>query len=393
MQTENIITVLRLLTGTGVLYLIYVLLLKKRVGGNFSRVFLLTGTVLATALPFIPANVAENTGTTYLINLPEITANAATTDTGNAAAINWWALLYWIPVGIGAVIFLIKMYRLFRLSKTGTTHAENGIRITETEAVRFPFSFGRHIYIPKNMDGQTRHLVVEHECVHIRHMHTADLMFFEALKMFGWFNPFYFLLEKELRQTHEFTADEAVLRNGTSPAAYCGALLSCALVGMRVPVNYFNGSQIKTRIYMMNKPKRVRRALVLFTAAALLTGGISATTPAVFGPAVPHEKAVTLADKMPEYPGGNEAMAAFIIKTLKYPEDAKKAKIEGKVMVKFVVSSTGKVTDVSVTKGIGHGCDEEALRTVKLMPDWTPGEKDGKKVAVEMLLPIQFKLG
>ncbi|MBU0488346.1 MAG: energy transducer TonB [Bacteroidetes bacterium] len=97
-------------------------------------------------------------------------------------------------------------------------------------------------------------------------------------------------------------------------------------------------------------------------------------------------------EKMPEYPGGHQAMVDFIIKNLKYPEAAKKNNVQGQVIISFVVDKNGKVKDVKVVSGIGSGCDEEAVRVVQAMPAWTPGTSKGKAVDVEMKLPFAFKL-
>lgn len=100
-----------------------------------------------------------------------------------------------------------------------------------------------------------------------------------------------------------------------------------------------------------------------------------------------------LVEKMPYFPGGSDKLVKFLVSKLKYPEAAKANGIEGKVFVRFVVKKDGTITGVSLLRGIGGGCDEEATRVVKLMPKWIPGEKKGEKVDVEFVLPIQFKLG
>jgi TonB family protein len=92
----------------------------------------------------------------------------------------------------------------------------------------------------------------------------------------------------------------------------------------------------------------------------------------------------------PNYKEGREAMQSFIKKNLKYPEKAKANNIHGKVNVMFVVSKTGKLTGIKVFKGLGHGCDEEAIRIVKLMPAWNPGKKDNKEVDMEYNVNIEF---
>ncbi|OOG72818.1 energy transducer TonB [Algoriphagus sp. A40] len=97
-------------------------------------------------------------------------------------------------------------------------------------------------------------------------------------------------------------------------------------------------------------------------------------------------------DEMPVPPGGMEGLTDYMIKTLKYPKDARKAGIEGKVMVTFVVRADGTVTNSEILQGIGKSCDEEALRVVDNFGTWTPGKLDGKAVATQMVLPIQFKL-
>ena len=100
----------------------------------------------------------------------------------------------------------------------------------------------------------------------------------------------------------------------------------------------------------------------------------------------------SVVEKMPYYPGGTDKLIRFIVSNIKYPADAKAKGIEGKVFVKFIVKKDGTISNVSIIRGIGSSCDEEAIRVVKLMPKWIPGEQKGEKVDVEFNLPIKFKL-
>ncbi|MCU0368347.1 MAG: energy transducer TonB [Cyclobacteriaceae bacterium] len=91
--------------------------------------------------------------------------------------------------------------------------------------------------------------------------------------------------------------------------------------------------------------------------------------------------------------GGYPAFYKFVSEKIKYPSQARRMGIEGKVFVEFVVNRDGSIVDVKVLKGIGAGCDEEALRIVQSAPAWTPGKQRGKPVRQKMVIPITFKLG
>jgi protein TonB len=99
------------------------------------------------------------------------------------------------------------------------------------------------------------------------------------------------------------------------------------------------------------------------------------------------------ADEMPEYPGGVSAMMTFVMENIKYPEEAKQAKKEGRVLCSFIIDKEGKVTEPHVVKSSGTQClDDEAVRIVSLMPDWKPGKDKGEPVNVLYTIPILFKL-
>lgn len=104
------------------------------------------------------------------------------------------------------------------------------------------------------------------------------------------------------------------------------------------------------------------------------------------------EETFTFVEQSPQYAGGNEAMAAFLRKNLKYPRPATQAGVQGKVFVQFTVGSDGKIENATAVKGIGFGCDEEAVRVVKMMKDWMPGKQAGVPVRVRFTLPIAFQL-
>lgn len=107
-----------------------------------------------------------------------------------------------------------------------------------------------------------------------------------------------------------------------------------------------------------------------------------------------HEEAqvFTYVEEMPSFPGGVGEMMQFFKANIQYPEIARRAGVEGKIYVSFVVSAGGGISGAQIVKGIGAGCDEEALRVVSLMPKWNPGKQNGNSVNVRVSIPIIFKL-
>ena len=97
-------------------------------------------------------------------------------------------------------------------------------------------------------------------------------------------------------------------------------------------------------------------------------------------------------DVMPEFQGGTEAMIDYLSNNITYPKSAKDDGISGKVYIHFVIDTDGKVIDTKVKKSLREDFDEVALHAINQMPDWIPGVHNGKKVKVEMVLPIAFQL-
>lgn len=101
---------------------------------------------------------------------------------------------------------------------------------------------------------------------------------------------------------------------------------------------------------------------------------------------------VTIVEEMPVFKEGEAAMYQYLHDRIKYPGSAIEHNITGKVYVNFIVDKTGKITDVKLLRGIGYGCDEEALRVIRSMPDWKPGRQNGQPVAVSFNMPVEFIL-
>ena len=104
------------------------------------------------------------------------------------------------------------------------------------------------------------------------------------------------------------------------------------------------------------------------------------------------EEVFTIVETRPEFPGGIDAFYEFVGNRIEYPKTARRLGIEGKVFVQFVVDKTGDVTNIEVVRGIGAGCDEEAVRVMNLVPNFSPGKQRGRPVKVRMVVPIYFKM-
>ena len=105
-----------------------------------------------------------------------------------------------------------------------------------------------------------------------------------------------------------------------------------------------------------------------------------------------NQKVFDVVEQMPEYPGGIQALFEYLSQNVKYPADAEKQKVEGRVIATFVVETDGTINNVEVVKPVFPSLDAEAIRVLQGMPKWTPGKQSGKEVRVKYTVPINFNL-
>ncbi len=130
------------------------------------------------------------------------------------------------------------------------------------------------------------------------------------------------------------------------------------------------------------------KKLILLVALALFC-----STSVMAQTVVVDEEIFLVVENEPEFPGGSDSLYAYIARNIKYPETAKKEKIEGRVFVTFVIEKDGQVSSAKILRDIGGGCGEEAIRVVKNMPKWKPGTQRGNPVRFQFNLPVSFMLG
>lgn len=105
-----------------------------------------------------------------------------------------------------------------------------------------------------------------------------------------------------------------------------------------------------------------------------------------------NQEVFDVVEQMPEYPGGMQALFQYMADNLKYPKDAMKQQIEGRVLVQFIVETDGSISNAEVIKRVFPSLDEEAIRVISAMPKWAPGKQNGKVVRVKFTVPVSFRL-
>lgn len=413
-----------------VLYLGYKWCMARRCPLWYDRLALLG--IYVISLLFFPLTgqlkylgVAKETGVIDVNFDFTAAAVAANGETSVSYIIMSIALAVWIIVmAVVAAGWIGAYFRLHSLIKRGEKReaGEWTLVVTDDNTLA-PFSWRHYIILSRNdyeSGDETLGALLTHEGRHLASCHWIDLMLAQAMCVVQWFNPASWLMREELRAVHEYEADEAVMREGFDARRYQMMLIKRA-VGKRFPsvANSFNHSKLKNRITMMCKKKPSSRslwrglALVPALGAAFLVADIPAVATTLRdasdadfpvaaavseskvsenGATSQEEKIHTAVETLPEYPGGMTAMMDFMGKNVKYPEEAQKEKIEGRVVVKFVVEADGRIGDATVVKGVHPSLDKEAVRVVKSMPKWIPGKVDGKPVACYFNIPVSFKL-
>lgn len=138
--------------------------------------------------------------------------------------------------------------------------------------------------------------------------------------------------------------------------------------------------------------KKLFIALMLIGVAAAACAQSDAKATTKTNDATAEEEVFLIVEQEAEFPGGLDALSKYLSANLTYPQEARDANVEGKVIVQFVIEKNGKVSNIKVLRDIGSGCGEEAVRVIKGMPRWKPGQQRGKPVRCQFTLPVNFQL-
>jgi TonB family protein len=408
-----------------VLYAFYVASLSKETYYHANRWYLLTAFMLGLFIPFIKFSQlgVESLSTSFTAQLPVIDITAA----GNWIQSNFniietlW-MIYWTGVAIGLFKLFLGIMGIWKLYSEGELERSRGYTTVYLDEPIEPFSFFQCLFVHKEHQLNERewNTLLQHEITHIRHWHSLDRMVMDIIAIFFWFSPMVWMFKKSLKDVHEFEADAHVLRS--SPLMdYGQLLLKYANQPLQKSIkigNAFFGTQLKRRFIMMTKRPSNEISLLKYLLALpiLMLMFFALSCKDAIEDQLGFEKLQNVdkeqivdynadalntkdqeqvfmrVEKMPQFPGGEKALVEFMQGSIKYPQDAKDANLEGIVIVQFNVNEDGTLSDAEIARGLGMGCSEEALRVVKSMPDWIPGKQNGKNVKVKFTLPIRFKL-
>ena len=394
-------------------YAFFLLVMRRTTFFRLNRILLLAGTLVCFLLPLLRLRTVE----VPLLQVGPLTETASepalTAGPSASSPFPYLELLY--IIGFLAVLgwTAVAMVRMYRTIRKGTAvRLEDGTRLVLTEADIPSFSWGRTIVMSRK-DSEQNPVIRLHEEAHIRKAHTLDILLFTAVTLVHWFNPLVWITLSELKLLHEYEADDAVLNHGIDATQYQLLLVRKAVGDKRFTLaNGFQHAKLKNRIDMMLQApssgwKRLSWLAILpflagtmflcnpvrakVVSADLSETVLSETVPAAL-PDTTKGLPYSQVEVKPTFQGGNAGeFAKWVNENLKYPQTAKDAEVQGRVVAQFVVGSDGKVGDVKILRGVHPDLDAEVVRVISSSPDWTPGYVKGEPVKVTYTFPVVFK--
>lgn len=415
--------------GIILFYALYKLICTRDTLFNSRRLILLLSLILPFIIPLIDIrewmetreSLVMLTNFDYSTTIPEIVVGTAGTEPGNQVFVisEWIKNIYIAGILALSVRLIVQAISLYLIILRTPEKTVNGIRIKCMKDKSGPFSFFNWIFLnPDNVKEEEMSEILTHEMAHVRQRHSIDVIISELVNICCWINPFAWLMKREVRLNLEFLADRKVMDAGFATKSYQYHLLGLTYSHKYGLSNNFNFSHLKQRIIMMNKKKtngagHIKYALFAIPAfALLLAGNISCSSEATKTDDVkekaatekpevveiPAEKADTkdevfmVVEQMPEFPGGIKELMTYLKDNIKYPKAAQDKKVQGRVIVQFVVEKDGTPTEFNVIRSVDPTLDAEALRVMKEMPKWKPGMQKGQAVRVKYTVPVSFKL-
>lgn len=426
------------------LYGVYHFILRGDTYFQWNRIYLIGALGLGLLIPFIhwepssPILIEPIQTEIYLepiiVGLEGVNQQTLEAESGKTRFLTLGAILISIYF-LGLLFFLTRLFlgylNVIRVMFQGKRTKRFQYTLVEHPSVQSPYSFFHFLFISNKADFNEWEFksIEQHECIHIKEGHSLDTLFVNLLQAIFWWCPILPFYRKAIRLTHEYIADQYVLRH-IRPVEYGRLLLRQTLSG-KVPVvtNHFS-LQLKKRFVMMKKErsKPFHRLKYLLSIPVI---GLLFVTMAVEIPALAENSMVSdvtslvtqdtsrlnslkelsyivssveTVDQVPMFPGcesldqdnpitcSNKQMIMYMYKNIRYPRLARESGVEGRVIVGFTVTKTGDLENIGIVESLDDELDAEVLSLIEEMPNWIPAMKGGAPVEINVQVPVNFTL-
>ena len=368
---------------------------------NTNRALIMATILLAFLAPTFDFVIHTKQVFSGILSPFEIKGNS--NDPGTAtqvSLIDFLTIFYLVGVAISLLIFIRNFIGIVKITGLNKLFKSN---VIVSESVKTSSSFFRTVFLQPSVQKEDRNLIEQHEFVHTQELHSLDILLTQFAKALCWFNPVIYLLENQLKATHEFRADEVVAER-TDSTHYSYLLISQSVgVDSNVLMHPFSQKNLlKQRINMLNnKPRLIMKYLFIVPAlaAALFIVSCTRDNPAHSSAAVNANQALKVQnqneitpDVKPIFAKGEQSLVDFMSAEIKYPKACEAENIEGTVVVNFIVDKQGIAGNFKVLKSPDERLSMAALDVMAKMPEWTPAQLEGKPVNMELTLPIKYAL-
>lgn len=364
--------------------LIYKMIMHLTRRHTFSRVYLLLVPVLSILIPLVVSIGGEVPRSfSYVLQPVSVQAAAVIIPATSYSLLDVLSVIYATGVGISLLHSATGLFKV----------------LVNAPAPSTAYSFFNRIFIPA-VSAPHAGMMQLHEEAHVKQWHSADILFYQLVNAFFWFNPVVYLLFAYLREVQEFSADAYAVKHIDDKVSYCELLLDETFNVNTPPLSnpFHSPATILNRITMITQTQKqpVSRWRYVAVLPMLVAVFLLSATPKDLLAQEKKDKVYQdkdLPEVMPEFKGGQAAMMSYLGKKINYPADARKEKIEGRVVLKFIVDKKGNISHVeNMRESVDPRLVKEAIRVVEAMPAWNPGKNKGEPVSVSFVLPVSFKL-
>lgn len=391
-----VIYILEVIACSGVLTALYSLIIERKVDFLFARLFLIFSVLLSAVIPMINIPVWE---AALVPQLTEVTVGEVSTEVvqGTVTSFDFnFVALIWAVYGVGVALcmgsIVLQMVNILNIRRVGQMTTFDGVNIVRSQQNIASFSLFKTIYIGNNTADTDLPTIVAHERSHIAHKHSVERVVMEIFKALLWWNPFVWIASRRLVEAHEFEADNDVIGSGCDANLYVATLLKHLFGYSPEIANGLHNSLTKKRLKMILKGNSGRYALLRKVAVIPVLGVLfalfSLTTKEAVAQDVQQSKVEVAVTEINDY----QDFYRWVVMNVQYPSAAREQSLSGSVIASLTIDTDGNVKDVKIVKSDNELFSKEVSRVLAKAPAWRPFVKDGKRVEVKYMLPVNFVL-